>query len=135
MVESTDVQELQSALDAVDDTTVLAAAWDAFDLAIGIADGVTWQGGDELQAMAAAAAGSTGRALLPLPATSGPREVPAPAPGPEALEPYIALMRHTHTALLALADSAHDATTQASLREAAGHALAAAGALTLVWEQ
>ncbi|MEU0396518.1 hypothetical protein ABZ208_27755 [Streptomyces sp. NPDC006208] len=70
MVKSTDVQELQSALDAVDDSTVLAAAWDAFDLTIGVADGVTWQEGDELQAVAAAAAGSAGRALLPLPAAA-----------------------------------------------------------------
>jgi hypothetical protein len=134
MVKSTDVHHLETALEAVDSSTVLSAAWDAFDLAVGVADAITWQGGDELQAMAAAAAGSAGRALLPLPAAGGPREVPTLPADAEALEPFVALMSRTHTALVTLAASAEgDAAAQDALRQAADHALAAANALALVW--
>ncbi|MFK4600498.1 hypothetical protein [Streptomyces pristinaespiralis] len=134
MVKSTAVQDLESALDAVDDSTVLTAAWDAFDLTVGVADAITWQGGDELQALAAAAAGAAGRALLPLPATGSPREVPTLPAEAEALEPFVVLMSRTHAALITMADSAEgDTAAQDSLREAADHALVAANALALVW--
>lgn len=130
------MRDLEAALDSGDSSTVLAAGWEAFDLAGRVADSVTWDGGDELQAMAAAQAASAGRSLLPLPGTGRPHDVPRVPPGADGLVPYADLMRHLHAALIRLARHADvSAETQAVLREAAGHAAAAADALAAVWER
>ncbi|MGW3622536.1 hypothetical protein [Streptomyces sp. NPDC000880] len=130
------MHDLETALASGDNSTVLAAGWNAFDLVEGVADSVTWEGGDELQALAAAQAASAGRGLLPLPGTGRPHDVLPTIPGADALVPYADLMRHVHAALTRLAQAAGiSAETRTVLREAAGHAAAAAGALASVWER
>ncbi|WP_331725944.1 hypothetical protein [Streptomyces sp. NBC_01012] len=126
---NTSMNTVDEALAASSPSTVLAAAWDALDLGVRVADAVTWDGtGDELQALTAAQACSAARSLLPLPDTGPPIPLEAGEiqDGPGGLAPYVSLLGRTHGALAALAG------TDAQLGEAAEHAATAARALAAV---
>ncbi|HEY9373105.1 hypothetical protein [Streptomyces sp.] len=111
---------------------VLAASWDAFDVARRVASTVAWEGGsDELQALAASQSCMAGRALLPLPESGRPLETPVIAAGPEGLDPWVDLLHEVRDALVRLSDE-QSAEARAVLIEAAGHADAGARALATV---
>ncbi|MGW2089693.1 hypothetical protein [Streptomyces sp. NPDC001880] len=135
MTTPTPIEELEAVLGAAPEPAelsgVLAAAWDAFDLVGRVADAVTWDGGDELEAMIAAQACSAGRQLLPLPEHGRPYELPPVPPGAAALVPHVRLLRLVQAALDRAA-AAEAGEGRAVLERAAGHARSGADALAAV---
>ncbi|MFD9033286.1 hypothetical protein ACFVZW_19355 [Streptomyces sp. NPDC059567] len=120
------------ALDSSEPRQVLAAAWDAFDVARRVADTITWEAGaDELQALAAAQSCAAGRALLPLPESGRPVDTPIVEAGPEGLDPWIDLLHQVDASLARLSDG-QSTEARGALVEAAGHAAAGAVALASV---
>ncbi|MEU8526637.1 hypothetical protein AB0C77_13755 [Streptomyces sp. NPDC048629] len=111
---------------------VLAAAWDAFDVAHRVASAVTWEdGADELQALVASQSCMDGRTLLPLPESGRPLETPDIAAGPEGLDPWVDLLHEVRDALVRLGDG-ESVEARAFLGEVAGYAEAGASSLAAV---
>lgn len=131
------LEPLDAALDATDRVQVMAAAWEAFAVAEQVADEVAFEdGGDELQAVIAAQASAAGRSLLPLPGAGPPVDVPPLPPGAEGLAPYVELLRHVQATLeRAAAEPGAEEVGRAAVREAAGQAATAAGALLATRER
>ncbi|ARQ69182.1 hypothetical protein [Streptomyces marincola] len=93
---------LRPALGSTSTTEVLHASWEAFDLALRVADAVTWLDGvDELRALAAARACAGGRALLPLPRDGRP--LPLPRQPAASTRACADVLRDVHRSLTALA--------------------------------
>ncbi|MGW1674585.1 hypothetical protein [Streptomyces sp. NPDC002324] len=115
----------------------MAAAWEAFDVAVRVADAAAFEeGSDELQALLAAQVGAEGRNLLPLPERGQPIDVPPLSPGVDGFTPYVSLLRRAQTALERLAVvPGETASGQEVMQAAAGKAATAAGALLAVREQ
>jgi hypothetical protein len=124
------------ALDSTSRSEVVAAAWEAFDVAERVADAIAFEdGSDELQALVAAQASAAGRSLLPLPESGRPLDVPAPSPGTEGLAPYVDLLRRAQAALERVAAGpGAEEDSRAVLRQAAGEAGTAAEALLVTRE-
>ncbi|MFB7090778.1 hypothetical protein [Streptomyces sp. NPDC056296] len=131
------LKPLGAALDSTDRAQVMAAAWEAFAVAEEVADAVAFEeGGDELQALIAAQASAAGRSLLPLPGSGHPVDVPPLSPGAKGLAPYVELLRHVQATLEhAAAEPGTDEDGRAAVREAAGKAATAAGALLATRER
>ncbi|MEJ1202804.1 hypothetical protein V9L24_36985 [Streptomyces sp. CCNWLW230] len=131
------LKPLDAALDSTDRAQVMAAAWEAFAVAERVADDAAFDDdGDELQALIAAQASAAGRSLLPLPGSGHPVDVPPLSPGAEGLAPYVELMRHVQATLeRAAAEPGTDEGGRAAVREAAGKAATAAGALLATRER
>ncbi len=131
------LKPLDSALDSTDRAQVMAAAWEAFAVAEQVADEVAFEeGGDELQAVIAAQASAAGRSLLPLPGAGRPVDVPPLSPGAEGLAPYVELLRHVQATLeRAAAEPGAEEDGRTAVREAAGKAATAAGALLATRER
>jgi hypothetical protein len=132
-----ELNRVSEALAESDAYTVLAAAWDALDLAGRLADAIAWdEASDELQALIVAQECVTARDLLPVPETGVPLNLAEIEPGTAGLAPYIALLDRTHGALVRLASAGDGSTDMPSrLREAARHTSAARAALTTVRER
>ncbi|WP_031152917.1 hypothetical protein [Streptomyces erythrochromogenes] len=128
--------ELDARLDSEDTVTALAAAWDAFTLAVEVADSITFEeGNDELQAMAAAQQSMAGRDLLPLPQSGSGVEATAPAPGADGIGAHVRLLEHVSGSLTRLsAAEGTGAEAARCLGRAADLAAGAAEALSRVRE-
>lgn len=73
------------ALDSTSRAEVVAAVWEAFDVAERVADAVAFEDGSgELQALVAARASTVGRSLLPPPESGRPVDVPPCRPARKA---------------------------------------------------
>lgn len=131
------LKPLDAALDSTDRPQIMAAAWEAFDVAERVADAVAFEeGSDELQALIAAQASAAGRDLLPLPESGQPIDVPSPSPGAEGLAPYVSLLHHAQAALERMStEPGVEDDGRAVMREAAGKAATAAGALLATRER
>ncbi|MGK5534317.1 hypothetical protein [Streptomyces sp. URMC 129] len=124
---TTALDDLHLALDSTDSTTVLHAAWEAFNVGQQVSDAVAWHDDyDEILVLAAAQACTTGQAMLLPPRTGGP--TPLPPLSANSVPACAALLEHVHRSLTALSRHAEgpllDAATAAenaarSLRAAA----------------
>lgn len=124
------------ALGSTSRSAVVAAAWEAFDVAERVADAVAFEdGSEELQALVAAQASAAGRSLLPLPESGRPLDVPPLTPGAEGLVPFVNLLRRAQAALERVAaEPGAEEVSRAVLRQAAGEAGTAAEALLAIRE-
>ncbi|TNM25894.1 hypothetical protein [Streptomyces sedi] len=97
------LDDLNRALASPRPEEMLAAAWEAFDVGLGLADAAAWEDGlDELQAVVAGQLCAEGRALLPLPVHGRP--ITPPAPSAASAQRCATLLDDTSAALTALAD-------------------------------
>ena len=122
------VFDLSRELGSPDTDRRLAAAWDAFDLALRVADEIAWQeGSDPASALAAGIACAAGRDLLPLPTTGGPQRPQVLADG--TLAPYVDLLEAVRTALDGEARRTEDPDAVVAFHNAADRATEAAECL------
>jgi hypothetical protein len=127
MLSPTTLNDLHLNLRSTNPIDVLNASWEVFDLGERAAGDVVWHHDfDEIQALGAAQACSAGRALLPLPNTGRPLQLPGTPE--ENANACAALLQAVHQALTSLpfhSEPHHpeDLATAAALAKEAAEAL------------
>ncbi|MGP4112328.1 hypothetical protein ACTWP5_15625 [Streptomyces sp. 4N509B] len=128
MPPSSTLNDLHLILKSANPIDVLHASWEVFDLGERAAGDAAWHDGfDEIQALGAAQACSSGRALLPLPRTGRPLHLPGTPE--ENVNACAELLQAVQRALSSLsshseAQQPEDLVTAAALAEEAAEALA-----------